>query len=165
MRLRFFNNVVTIYCVRALTKWRYKSLDGKSVLDITEVVELENGGRCKDSKKFIARSRNEEEVKARAAKGEPSRWYEASIGSLEMDNIFAQQNAHLGLGEVASWTAKELRERGLYETLYRPALEMLRLMDRVGGADNNQLREKYYRKEVKHNDEEMEVVGLQKKKK
>jgi hypothetical protein len=164
MQLRFLNPV-TIYCVRALTKWRYESIDGKSALDITEVVELENGGRCKDSKKFIARSRNEEEVKARAAKGEPSRWYEASIMSLEMENIFAQQNAHLGLGEVASWTAKELRERGLYETLYRPALEILRLMDRVGGADNNQLREKYYRKEVKHNDEEKEVVGLQRKKK
>ncbi|KAL2270963.1 hypothetical protein VTJ83DRAFT_334 [Remersonia thermophila] len=166
MEIKFAPNVVNITGVRILIKWLYHSLDGKSALEITEVVELDIIGEeeppyhWNNAPRMVARDRSKSLEDTHAAIGQPTRWYEAAVVSLELDKIFVEQNARLRLGGVAPWRADDLVGQGLVQSLYRPALETLRKMDRVGGAEDNGLRSERYSKAVRHNDGARGPVGI-----
>ncbi|AEO70132.1 uncharacterized protein THITE_2036687, partial [Thermothielavioides terrestris NRRL 8126] len=131
--------------VRVLTKWRYPSLDRRSALEITEVEQmeielpdyLENGWRA-----FLARPWNRREAKEMRCRGEFPRWYEAAVVSSEIEEL-CRLNMELGLGEKADWDPEDLRTRGVFSTLYGPALQMVREMDHVGRNDDNCQSQRY----------------------
>lgn len=136
--------------IRTLTKWRHLSPDKKSALEITEVVQLEMvdhseppyAGSWDTFKGYLARPWSSRKSKEGRDRGEVPCWYEAAVVSLELEGLLAQ-NARLGVGQKADWEAEDLRARGVFPSLYRPALQMVREMDHVGRLDDNRLAAKY----------------------
>ncbi|KAK0617951.1 hypothetical protein B0T17DRAFT_317560 [Bombardia bombarda] len=125
----------TVESVRVLTKWRHISSDGKSALEITEIQRTELN-RAHDSGLMVARPWNPEEIKQRVAKGDFPRWYEASVVSTLMEDIF-RQNEPLHVGEKATWTPGDILDYAVLESLFPPALKMLRKMDGIGATESN----------------------------
>jgi len=74
--------------------------------------------------------------------GEFPRWYEAAVVSLELEKL-CQQNSLLHTGEKADWDATDLRDRGIFHSVYGPALQMARQMDHIGRLDDNHLSQRY----------------------
>ncbi|KAL2126851.1 hypothetical protein VTI74DRAFT_131 [Chaetomium olivicolor] len=142
------SSAVEVHDVRVLTKWRYPSVDNKSSLEIAGVEQFEMSpysegiyGNAGDSWKGVyARPFTQKRTKKRRDKGEFPRWFEASIISLELENLCCQ-NAPLKVGEKTSWDVKDLKARGIFSTLYAPALQMVRVMDHIGRRDDNRLAE------------------------
>ncbi|KAL2016941.1 hypothetical protein VTK56DRAFT_2817 [Thermocarpiscus australiensis] len=146
--------------VRVLTKWHHGSSDTRSVLEITEVEQMElsplSGGIYADAsgrwKAECARPWTQKTVQQkRALAGEVPRWYEAAVVSSEIEALF-RQNSSLKLGEKADWNAQELRSRGLLPAVYLPALQMLSGMDHVGRSDSNGLSGAYGHLLIRAND-------------
>lgn len=136
-----------------LTKWRHSSLNSKSVLEITEVEQLEihpggdgaDGGDSgsKDGWKTVhARPWTERTRQQKRPKGEVPRWYEAAVVSPDSEALF-RQNESLGLGERVDWDAQALKARGIFFAIYGPALQTLVGIDHVGGNDDNGLSKAY----------------------
>jgi len=137
---------LAVKAVRVLTKWRHHSSDNKSALDITEVEQLklmdwQAEDSPTDSKtRFDAHSWSQADARHRKKQGEFPRWYEVSIVSTELEEAF-KENESLRVGEKATrWTVDDLRERGVFQKLYGPALKMLTKMDDVGGNENNHIQ-------------------------
>lgn len=72
----------------------------------------------------------------RPAKGVFTSWFEASISSVKAEELFVQ-NEELTLGEEAEWTAEQLKQDGVFRSLWGPALQMLKEMDSVGHHNSN----------------------------
>ncbi|KAK0703161.1 hypothetical protein B0T26DRAFT_791920 [Lasiosphaeria miniovina] len=140
---------VIIRDVRVATKWRYLSPDARSVLNVSEVEQLEvepvGGGAFHTGRgnqgAQSARSWTPKTAKKKKDEGEFPRWYEASITSTRAEALFLQ-NKSLGLGQKAEWDANTLLEQHIFEDIYGPALQMLKTMDHVGGNDNSNIMEK-----------------------
>lgn len=137
--------------VRVLTKWRHLSLDRRSALEITEVQQLHMepyaegmfSESCENPwEGKLARPLSARETKENRDKGDVPLWYEAAVVSLELEAL-CQQNSLLGIGEKADWDAEDLKGRGLFSTLYGPALQMVTKMDHVGRRDDNRLSAEY----------------------
>ncbi|KAK3398068.1 hypothetical protein B0T20DRAFT_454094 [Sordaria brevicollis] len=130
----------TITSVRVLSKWRHLSQDKQTALDITEVEQLEI--QYKPTLPGMPKSAGEARMwtdktrKMKLDNGEVSRWYEASVSSLKLDEIL-KKNKPLRAGEKAEWSLSELKQDGIHESLCCPALQMLKHMDQVGGLSNN----------------------------
>ncbi|KAK4100637.1 hypothetical protein N658DRAFT_559452 [Parathielavia hyrcaniae] len=141
---------VAVNEIRVLTKWRHASLSDRSALEITEVQQMEmvpcsegvysSWGDSWEGK--LARPWSAKRIKDNRGKGEFPRWYEATVVSLELD-MLCQQNTSLRVGEKANWDVENLRSRGVFSTLYGPALQMVAQMDHVGRLDDNNLSEVY----------------------
>lgn len=145
------NFPVEVKQVRVLTKWRWHSLDGRSALEVTEVLELHTEPYSEGPYSEAAYNTYEgmrsrpwapKTCQKNRDKGKPARWYEAAVVSLELEAL-CEQNTRLGVGEKANWDAKDLRDTGVLSSLYGPALHMVRQMDHVGRLDNNRLSEAY----------------------
>ncbi|KAK4238014.1 hypothetical protein C8A03DRAFT_15480 [Achaetomium macrosporum] len=151
--------------VRVQVKWRHVSLENNSALEITEVNQFEiqpysdlvypSGneweGKC-------ARDWSQRTKREMRSKGEFSRWYEAAVVSLELEEL-CQQNSTLKLGEKASWDVQDLKARGVFASLYGPALQMVKEMDHVGRNDDNNLSKKYGHLLLRPNDPPPFVPG------
>ncbi|AEO53254.1 hypothetical protein MYCTH_2114188 [Thermothelomyces thermophilus ATCC 42464] len=140
-----------VHAVRVLTKWRYPSADRKSALEITEILQLVTDSYSEGPYSGTAwntyegkRSRpwSQRITREKRDKGEVPRWYEAAVVSLELEDLF-QQNAFLKIGEKAGWDATDVRNRGIFPSIYSPALQMVRQIDHVGRLDDNHLSQKY----------------------
>jgi len=116
------------------------------MLDITEIQEMslkpvERKGwdefRC-----FEAEPWSEAIAKPRAAQGQPAFWYEMSVVSSEVEELF-MQNKSLRVGEKALYSAEsDEMTRGL-QSMSNQAFLMLRKIDFVGLGNDNGLRGKY----------------------
>jgi hypothetical protein len=152
--------------VRVLSKWRYSSLNGKSALEITEVQQMEMvpcsegvySGSWDSWEGKLARPWSHRRIKENRAKGEFPRWYEAAVVSLELDEL-CRQNASLQVGEKADWDVQDLKSRGVFSTLYGPALHMVAQMDHVGRLDDNNLEQAYGHLLRRPNDSPRHVPG------
>ncbi|KAL2166452.1 hypothetical protein VTG60DRAFT_2760 [Thermothelomyces hinnuleus] len=140
-----------VQAVRVLTKWRYPSADRKSALEITEILQLVtdpysegpySGAAWNTYEGKRSRPWSQRITREKRDNGEVPRWYEAAVVSLELEDIF-QQNAFLKIGEKASWDATDVRNRGIFPSIYSLALQMVRHIDHVGRLDDNHLSQKY----------------------
>ncbi|KAK3328939.1 hypothetical protein B0H66DRAFT_634196 [Apodospora peruviana] len=125
---------ISIQEARILTKWFYLSDDSKSKLEITEVEPLKM--QILSPIRYQARSWTKEETKEHAERGEFPWWYETSVVSPEAEELFIQ-NERLGFAEKTEWDIEMLKERGILDSIYGPALKILRKMDQVGGNETN----------------------------
>ncbi|KAK3341244.1 hypothetical protein B0T25DRAFT_557794 [Lasiosphaeria hispida] len=139
--LRFNNDTssgVTVKTVRIGTRWRYLSSNSKSALEIKEVEQLTV--HVKDDKnvlqEMVARRWKKRKPDSEEAWGLTQRWFEASVTSTKAESLF-RQNMGLGFGQKADWTPQELREGGIFYSIYGPALAMLEYMDQVGANEDN----------------------------
>ncbi|KAK4129235.1 hypothetical protein N657DRAFT_652691 [Parathielavia appendiculata] len=141
---------VAVNEVRVLTKWRHASLSGKSAFEITEVQQMEMvpcsegvySGYGDSWEGKLARPWPSRRIRDNRAKGEIPRWYEAAVVSLELEKC-RRQNIALRVGEKANWAVQDLKARGVFSTLYEPALHMVAQMDHVGKLDDNNLSQAY----------------------
>ncbi|KAK4251172.1 hypothetical protein C7999DRAFT_28201 [Corynascus novoguineensis] len=140
-----------VQSVRVLTRGRYLSADRKSALEITEVCQLMTNPYAKGPYSGAAwntfegkcsRHWSQRMTQEKREQGEFPRWYEAAVVSLELENL-CQQNALLHTGEKADWDATDLKNRGIFPSVYGPALQMARQMDHVGRLDDNHLSQRY----------------------
>ncbi|KAL2165421.1 hypothetical protein VTH06DRAFT_719 [Thermothelomyces fergusii] len=140
-----------VQAVRVLTKWRFPSVDRRSALEITEVLQLAtdrysegpySGAAWNTYEGKRSRPWSQKITRAKRDRGEVPRWYEAAVVSLELEDL-CQQNAFLRIGEKAGWDAADVRNRGILPSLYSPALQMVRQMDHVGRLDDNHLSQQY----------------------
>ncbi|KAL2145301.1 hypothetical protein VTI28DRAFT_7518 [Corynascus sepedonium] len=140
-----------VQSVRVLTRWRYLSADRKSALEITEVCQLMTNSYAKGPYSGAAwntfegkcsRHWSQRMTQEKREQGEFPRWYEAAVVSLELEKL-CQQNSLLHTGEKADWDATDLRDRGIFHSVYGPALQMARQMDHIGRLDDNHLSQRY----------------------
>ncbi|KAK4147864.1 uncharacterized protein C8A04DRAFT_33948 [Dichotomopilus funicola] len=161
------NLPVEVKQVRVLTKWRRHSLDGRSALEVTEVLELATAPYSEGPYSGAAYNTYEamrshpwvgKTNKKNRDEGKPARWYEVAVVSLELEAL-CKQNTRLGVGEKAKWDAKDLGDTGVLSSLYGPALHMVRQMDHVGRLDNNHLSGAYGRLLLQSNKAVTQVPG------
>lgn len=69
-------------------------------------------------------------------KGLANVWYEASISSVRLEKVFLE-NAGMEFGEEVKWAEAQLKEEGVFKSLYRPAICMVEAMDQIGSGNNN----------------------------
>lgn len=140
-----------VQAVRVLTKWRYSSADRKSALEITEVLQLAtdsfsegpySGAAWSTYEGRRSRPWSKRTTQEKRDRGEVPRWYEAAVVSLELEEL-CQKNALLRIGEKADWDVSTVKDRGMFPSIYCPALQMVRRIDHVGRLDNNHLSQKY----------------------
>ncbi|KAK4229094.1 hypothetical protein QBC38DRAFT_387091 [Podospora fimiseda] len=135
---------VSITHVRVLTKWRHLSPDKESALEITEVEQLlleqlpydpssPDGMLRKD---YHARPYDPETSKKMKGNGDPVRWYEAAVVSTVLERSF-RQNMFIVPGEKAEWEVTNLQASKSFPSLYQSVLTMIRLMDKIGGDNDN----------------------------
>jgi hypothetical protein len=150
-----------------LTKWRYPSLNNKSILEITEVQQMELGP-CTDLP--VATPNDEWDIRCAKPWTQPTsqrmrplgavpRWYEAAVVSSEAEALF-RENEIMEMGEKAKWTPDELKARGILAAVYGPALHMLREMDHVGRSDSNGLSNTFGKLLKKGNNPSRTIPGL-----
>ncbi|KAK0731301.1 hypothetical protein B0H67DRAFT_67838 [Lasiosphaeris hirsuta] len=142
--LRFTNDTssgVTVKTVRIGTRWRYLSSDSKGALEIKEVEQLtvEIKPNKNGLQGMIARRWEKQKPDSEKLWGLTQRWFEASVTSTEAESLF-RQNIGLGLGQKADWTPEQLRESGIFYSIYGPALAMLGHMDQVGANEDNKTK-------------------------
>ena len=157
---RFNTHIKTI---RVLTKWRHLSRDNRSALDITEVEQLGIKYNPKTLPRMPksageARTWDANIRKLRLENGEVQYWYEASVSSLGLEKLL-EENMSLRTGEKAGWSDNELRQDGILESLCCPALQMLKHMDQVGGAENNKQEDRPGLTVKRENDRSRGVPG------
>lgn len=114
----------------------------------------ENSCEWKLARPFSAR-----QTKENRDRGDVPLWYEAAVVSLELEAL-CQQNSLLGIGEKADWDAEDLKSRGVFSTLYGPALQMVTRMDHVGRRDDNRLAGEYGSLLRRANDPPRHVPGF-----
>ena len=131
---------VAIKAVRVLTKWRHAGIGfTDSMLEVTEVEQLEFGPSRNPGDKWeghFARAWSKKKTRMMRDKGEFPRWYEASVVSRTAEELFGQ-NQSLLIGQKTAWTTKEMRKKGIFASLYLPAIQMLRRMDGCGANEDN----------------------------
>ena len=129
-----------IHAVRVRRVSRYASLHTNSILNVSEVRELQMeeavGDHCMIYKWFGSL--------------DPSMWltgfgykhlflwHEVNISCPKADKIF-EENKTLALGEVASWTSETVATVDAVQSLCIPACEMLKQMDGIGFYNNNEI--------------------------
>ncbi|KAL2257859.1 hypothetical protein VTK26DRAFT_9076 [Humicola hyalothermophila] len=141
---------VEITDARILTRWRHNGIESRSILEITEVEQLEicpySAGAYSASKDgwegSMARRWTFRETRERRDNGNFPRWYEAAVMSLDAEEML-RENAVMEFGERAKWGEGDLQTCGFLADVYGPALEMVKKMDRVGRNDNNHQSGKY----------------------
>jgi len=128
-----FHTAVVAVRVRHIA--RYTSKDGRSLLDLTYLrdmdVQFPEGGEHDDSSRLEAFPMTEA-----VARGVFSSWYEASVSSVKAEEIFVE-NEGIATGDESQWDIGTLSAAGVLEALYTPALEMVRQMDGVGATVDN----------------------------
>ena len=133
-----------IYGVRVRRISRYRSQDTKSMLNISEVRELQMfdvpGDDC-----IIWKAVGSTEPYTSIIdpfQGQKYNmlflWHEVGISCPEADEMF-DENKKIELGEEASWNPRKLAEINALQSLYRPACEMLKQMDGVGFYNDNEI--------------------------
>ena len=116
---------------------RHVGRGGETYLDITHVRDMRLAHPTRGEGQIAAL------VEATPAEGNMSQgkfasWYEASVTSARGEKLFAE-NETMSLGEEASWTPAALDREGVFQAIYEPALEMVKIMDGVGvTVDNGQ---------------------------
>ncbi|KAK4160963.1 hypothetical protein QBC43DRAFT_218682 [Cladorrhinum sp. PSN259] len=159
--------LINVKNVRVLTKWRHLSPDLKSALEITEVERLEmkqlswqtSNPRGMLQKDYHARPFSLEKSKKLKANGDPTRWYEAAVVSTMIEDVF-KENAVIASGEKANWEVPTLAAMKAFPPLYEPVLNMVRLMDRIGGDNDNGHGKKLWDTVARKNDTVPAVPGL-----
>jgi hypothetical protein len=116
---------------------RYESNDAKSILKISELhsLDIHMTPDPKTSSMYFELSPSPSDRKPCEKRG-LGHWYEVSISSAQLDDLL-DQNVKLQLGEEARWTPEGLSRLGFAESIYLPALAMLKKMDGVGQYNNN----------------------------
>jgi hypothetical protein len=122
--------------VRVRRICRYKSMDAKSILKISELysLDIDKTPLPKESSAYFKLSPAPPERKP-WVKG-VGHWFEVSISSAQLDNLL-EQNENLELGEEAMWNPEGLSKLDLAKSIYLPACEMLKKMDGIGQYNNN----------------------------
>ena len=126
-----------VFGVRVRRVARYKSLHGNSMLNVSEVRELQmfdtEGEVC-----TIWKAVGCPEPDTLLSLGYKMFyiWHEVSISCPEADAMF-EQDKDIELGEEASWDTKKLSEIHTIQALYLPACEMLKRMDGIGFYNDN----------------------------
>lgn len=131
-----------VFGVRARRIYRYRSQNSKSMLNVSEVRELQmfdvEGDGCTIWK---ALGSNQPDT-ALVEQGQIYKWlylwHEVSISCPEADEMF-EQNKSIELGEETSWDSKKLQDVNTVQSLYLPACEMLKQMDSVGFYNDNEI--------------------------
>jgi len=142
LNLRFsppLDSEVKVTAVRALVKWRIDSVKPGSILEVTEVEQLEvarvsSGGSGSHTMEARAWSPTTRAVKKDL--GEYPYWYEASVISADMEAAFVE-NSLLCVGQKAEWEADVLAGRGAFTCLYAPAIDMALRLRVLGKFVNN----------------------------
>src|SRR5262249_29152281 len=132
---------IRVISLRVHHQFRWLSRDGKSVLNVTEVEDLDmipclrlpgsEPPRRNEWLLYAGSPWPTSKVKEMEQMGSRNRWYEAYITSTYAEGVFAQ-NGSLRFGQVTTWTTDELKQNGVWEALYRPALRMLGHLDKIG---------------------------------
>lgn len=127
-----------IHGVRVRRVSRYPSLDTKSILNVSEVRELQMEEAAGDNRMIYKWFGSLDPSVWLAAFGYKHLflWHEVSISCPKADEIF-ELNKTLELGEEASWTAERLSTVDAVSSLYLPACEMVKHMDGVGFYNDN----------------------------
>lgn len=120
-------NDFIVYSFKIRKTRTYDSLDKKSKLHITEVDKSCGHELLVKNQEIVVYYFPEEKRDSKMK----TRWHEASITSVTMDNLL-QQNVNLGLGEEVSWTITDLVKKRVSNTFIEPACVMLAQMDGVG---------------------------------
>ncbi len=130
--------------VRVFTKWSRKSYDNMTRLTITEVQEMsiKTQREDKDRSFFQAVPWADSHVTDMAKIGYMPYWYELSVSSLRCDTFF-EKNKDLKIGEKADYDFDTLRANSGPSALTKRVLLMLKQLDQVGLANNNNLARKH----------------------
>ena len=131
---------LVIFGVRVRRITRYRSLDAKSLLAVSEVRELQIefvGGEsctiwkavgCLDPSMMLAQEGYQYKWLYL--------WHEVSISCPKANEMF-EQNKSIELGDEAPWTPETLSNIDAVQSMYLPACEMLKQMDGVGFYNDN----------------------------
>jgi hypothetical protein len=139
---------IKVTCVRTLVQFRHQSVDRRSFLDVTEVLEnmmyacpvVDDIPDWQYWQLHKAEPYKAAALEAWESSGRPGCWYEVSIGSASMEQTL-QANEDLRIGEKAGWDPDRAVATALPE-LYHPSLRLLQAMDSVGlGNDNRQVEQ------------------------
>ncbi len=106
----------------------------------------------------LARPWSRRRAKEERSRGEFPLWYEASVVSLELEEIL-EKNLLLQVGEKADWDPLDVKTRGFLKAIYLPALEMVKAMDHVGREDDNHQSAAYAHLLRRGNDHPPRVPG------
>ncbi|KAK3984842.1 hypothetical protein QBC44DRAFT_251997 [Cladorrhinum sp. PSN332] len=158
---------VSVKNARVLTKWRHSSPDLKSALEITEVEQMDvkqlswhnSNPQGMLQKNYHARRYGPETSKKMKRDGDPTRWYEAAVVSTVIEDVF-KMNSLISPGEKADWEVPNLQAMKAFPPLYESVLTMVRLMDRIGGDNDNGRGNKLWGTLARGNDPEKPVVGM-----
>jgi hypothetical protein len=134
---------LAVFGVRVRRINRYRSIDTKSMLNVSEVRELQMfdtpGDGCIIWKAVGCVA---PDSSLTTQQGNRYKWFylwhEVSISCPKADEMFEQNNS-VELGEETSWDSKKLSEIHAAQSLCLPACAMLKQMDGVGFYNDNNI--------------------------
>ncbi len=130
-----FHNIM-IPSIRVYRKAHYKSFDNKSILNVTEVHDL-NINIKKTGEKTIFHAVSSGST---ISDGYPSFWYEIGVSSAVAKEAF-EENLTLEFGEEAvKWTEDMFEEEGIFSDIYLTANHLIKQMDGFGYWNDNGVR-------------------------
>lgn len=126
---------IHIVAIRVRRHSQYPSFDGQTLLNITEVHNLDVSWQHGDNKTiFFATSSDRKESDAQTV--EPM-WYEMNITSTEAQEAF-KENINLEFGEETEWNENLLLKTGVVmKDMCEPANYLIKKMDGIGYYNNN----------------------------
>lgn len=113
----------------------FESVDGKSILKVSEVTELVLYSLLvpdKGTTVFKATT----SLDFHPGCDGVNVWHEVSISSVEADSLY-EQNKTLELGDETGWTLEDLSKIDAANALLLPGCEMLKQMDGIGYYNDN----------------------------
>lgn len=139
-RLRFELNPsygVAVDQVRVRHVARYQDGDnGNTYLDITMWQDTKLAAEASDGRNDKARIMKVTPSEKDDKHGLANTWYEAHFSSRHAEEIFAE-NETVEFGEEAQWRVKTLKEKGVFQSLYKPAVGMVEKIDDIGSTNDN----------------------------
>jgi hypothetical protein len=157
------SNTIGFLKSHILRKTRYQSVDGRSILTTTEVVDLDIEKHQVDQPKVL----NVFELWVRQSKNPENlnelRWHEVDITSTATEEYFSE-NRSMEFGEVAGWTVADIIDAGVLPSIYEPSCSMITGMDGVGYYNDNGNGERARKIEKKKLEDEQKALKLEKAK-
>jgi len=119
--------------VRVHRIMQHKSMDGASMLHVSEIHDLDVNSQMGASHTVFHAVAH---TAPRPGYDKVDFWHEVSISSVKADEEF-KKNVELDLGDEADWTHESLSQLQCARAMYLPACEMLKKMDGVGFWNDN----------------------------
>ncbi|KAG9234337.1 hypothetical protein BJ875DRAFT_376675 [Amylocarpus encephaloides] len=123
----------SLYPIHVYKTSKHMSKDRKSILKLTEVLELDTHWKSIEDKGIVVWRARYSKVQGPKIS---NRWFTAAIESVQAKE-FLHQNENLELGDEAGWTPYSFEQAKVVESLMLPACEMLKHMDGIGYHNSN----------------------------